>query len=82
MAMHGYRHMHVHAMLVRGRCSVGILHMAIPIGQFDLPDTPSPRKQTASVSIYGPVYGDSVVLAVAMAYQVCDFAGLLYGLVR
>ncbi|KAK9809896.1 hypothetical protein WJX72_001213 [[Myrmecia] bisecta] len=49
-------------------CSIP--HMAIPIGQLDLPDAPtSPRKQTISVSIYGPVYGDSVVLAVAMAYQ-------------
>ncbi len=46
-------------------------HVAVPIGPFDLPDAPnSPRKQTGSVSIYAPVYGDSVALAVAIAYQV------------
>ncbi|KAK9811888.1 hypothetical protein WJX72_011863 [[Myrmecia] bisecta] len=49
-------------------CSIP--HVAIPVGQLDLPDAPtSARKQTISVSIYAPVYGDAVALAVAMAYQ-------------
>ncbi|KAK9803375.1 hypothetical protein WJX72_000654 [[Myrmecia] bisecta] len=49
-------------------CSIP--HVSVPIGQVDLPDAPtSTRKVPINVGIYAPVYGDSVALAVAMAYQ-------------